>query len=420
MDKAKITSAQFAILTYMYLLGTAAIMQPHTIASIAGTDEWFTMLLSIFAQLGIGWLYMTLAFKYPNETIIEYSRHLLGKWAGWLLGFSYFVFFLVLDAYILRVVSGFLGASILPRTPSDVLRITFLIPVAYGVFLGLGVIGRTTQILLPFTVFIIILSAILLLPQIHADNLLPMFPDGIMAPIKGLYPLIGFPIEETFVLLMLVRFVVDKEKTKKYFYIASAAGPATIMLITLLTIMVLGIEVIVRAPYVVYDLVKEIRIERIFDRVEAIMGIVWMSTTFVKVTLTFYAATIAGVQLFKLVSYKHVIIPCLFLLLPMTHWVIDNTVELEDFLTDAFTVVMFFPGVFFPALLLIVSRFKEGKNSGSPEARDAKRQAGRIREQLEDGEPEAGPANHGNKERKNQAPEQEPGDSGNAKSPLTE
>ncbi|WP_136604931.1 GerAB/ArcD/ProY family transporter [Paenibacillus dokdonensis] len=367
MDKAKITSAQFAILMYMYILGEAAIVQPHTIANIAGSDEWFTMILSIFVQLGFGWLYMKLSFKYPDETIIEYSQRILGKGAGWVLGFIYLLFFIILVAYILRVISGFLGSVILPRSPLDIIGLVFMIPVVYGVFLGLGVIGRATEILLPIAVFVFIVSSIMLVPKIDVDNLLPVFPDGIMPSIKGLYSIIGFPTMDVVVVLMLVRFIVDKKKTRKYFYITSAAAPFTLVIIALYTISVLGIEETIRAPYVVYDLAKEIRIERIFERVEALVGIIWISTTFVKITLSFYAVTIAAVQLFKLTSYKYAIIPFLFLTLPMSKWIVNNPAELEYYLGYVYPIFAFFPSFLFPVLLLVIGALKNKKQKSSGE-----------------------------------------------------
>ncbi|MWV43243.1 endospore germination permease [Paenibacillus sp. HJL G12] len=367
MDKAKITSTQFAILMYMYILGTAAIVQPHTIAIIAGSDEWMTMLLSTFIQLGFGWLYMKLSLKYPDQTVVEYSQQILGKFAGWVMGLLYLIFFLILDAYILRTVSGFLGSVILFRTPLDVISLVYMIPVIYGVFLGLGVIGRATEILFPIAILVFVLSSIMLIPKIEVGNLLPIFPNGVLPSVKGLYPIIGFPTMDVIVVLMLVRFIVDKKKTRKYFYIASVAAPFTLVLISLFTISVLGVEETIRAPYVVYDLAKEIRIERIFERVEAVVGIIWMSTTFVKITLCYYAITITTLQLFKLTSYKFVIVPFLFVVLPMSKWVIDNPAELEYFLGYVYTIFAFFPCFLFPVLLLVLGSLRQRKKKNAAE-----------------------------------------------------
>ncbi|MGN7356290.1 GerAB/ArcD/ProY family transporter [Paenibacillus sp. SAF-054] len=368
MDKAKITSTQFAIMMYMYILGTAAIIQPHTIAMIAKSDEWFSMILSIFIQLGFAWLYMKLALKYPDETVMEYSQRILGKKAGWLVGLVYLLFFLILDAFILRNISGFFSSVILPRTPLDVISIVFMLPVVYGVFLGLGVIGRMTEILLPIAVIVFILSSMLLIPKVELSNLLPIFPEGVMPAIKGVYPIIGFPTMDSIVVLMLVRFIVDKEKTRTYFYIASAAAPFTLVLISLYTIAVLGIDETMRATYPVYDLAKEIRVERIFERVEALVGIIWMSTTFVKITLCFYALTISALELFKLTAYKYSIIPFLFLLLPMSKWVFDNPAEMEYFLGFVYTMFAFIPALLIPLILLLVSKLQTKKgNKGSSE-----------------------------------------------------
>lgn len=213
MDKeSSISSVQFAVLMYMFSVGTAALIQPHLMVLLAGQDAWFTLVIAMIIQLALASLYMSLAYRFPNETIIEYSRKIVGPYLGTIVSCIYLLYYLMLGGYIIRVVSDFIGSVILIQTPLDALSLTFLIPALYGVFLGLGVIGKAAQILLPVALGVFILTALLLIPKAQFSNLLPVFPNGIMPSIKGTYPVLGFPLMESAIALMLFKFVKDKKK----------------------------------------------------------------------------------------------------------------------------------------------------------------------------------------------------------------
>ncbi|MET3546304.1 spore germination protein KB [Paenibacillus favisporus] len=364
MDKGKISAQQFALIMYLYIIGTAALVQPHTLVSIAGQDAWFSVIIVGIIQLGLITLYMKLGFRYPQQTIIQYGRLLTGKWFGSAIAVVYMFYFLILTAYVLRNIGNFIGSVVLPQTPLVVNMVVILIPAIYGCFLGIEVIGRTGEILFPWAMSVFIITALLLIPKMHPGELFPMFPEGIMPSIKAGYPLVGFPSLEIAICLMLIPFVQNQQKIKKYFYITSVGTLISGTLLSLITIMVLGVDLTARSPYAVYDVAREIRIERVMERAEVIVGIIWLITSFMKLLICFYITVIATVQCFNVISYKNLVIPFSFLLLPLSLWVLRNTAELE-WSGIVYPMMAVFPGFVIPAVLLIVGNFRSRNKQGS-------------------------------------------------------
>ncbi|WP_152402483.1 GerAB/ArcD/ProY family transporter [Paenibacillus cellulositrophicus] len=364
MDKGKISAQQFALIMYLYIIGTAALVQPHTLVSIAGQDAWFSVIIVGIIQLGLITLYMKLGFRYPQQTIIQYGRLLTGKWFGSAIAVVYMFYFLILTAYVLRNIGNFIGSVVLPQTPLVVNMAVILIPAIYGCFLGIEVIGRTGEILFPWAMSVFIITALLLIPKMHPGELFPMFPEGITPSIKAGYPLLGFPSLEIVICLMLIPFVQNQQKIKKYFYITSVGTLISGTLLSLITIMVLGVDLTARSPYAVYDVAREIRIERVLERAEVIVGIIWLITSFMKLLICLYVTVIVTVQCFNVISYKNLVIPFSFLLLPLSLWVLRNTAELE-WSGIVYPMMAVFPGFVIPAVLLIVGNFRSRNKQGS-------------------------------------------------------
>lgn len=213
----------------------------------------------------------------------------------------------------------------------------------------------------------------LLIPRMNAGELFPIFPEGIGPAIKACYPLIGFPSLEIVICLMLFPFIQNRQKVKKYFYVTSIGTLVSGTLVSLFTIMVLGVDMTARSPYAVYDMAREIRIERILERAEVIVGIIWLITSFSKLVICVYATMIATVQCFGITSYKHLVAPLFFLLLPLSLWVIRNTAELE-WSGNVYPMMALFPGLVIPVLLLVIGNFRTRVSSRQKQDSEAQPQ----------------------------------------------
>jgi spore germination protein KB len=359
IENGKISPLQFGIVVFMFSLGSAALLMPSIVVSIAKQDAWISVLSTILVDVLFISLWNRLSKKYPDETIVQFSERILGKLLGKLVGIMYVCFFLYLSALVLRNVGGFITTNVLRQTPELFVQIIFMLTIIYGSYLGLEVISRTSEVLFPWVIIVFLFTTALLLNHIDLSKLLPVMPDGWQIPLKGIYPLLGFPISELVIVLFIFPFVDRPKKIKKYSTLFSIMTALFGTLIVMMSISVLGVDVTARSPYAPFDLAKEIRVGKFFERVEVLVGFIWIMTIFVKLSFSFYAANLASAQLFNLKSYRVTILPYGLFVTALSMIVFRNPAEFSLFTAGAYPFYGLIHGFFIPVLLLLVVQIRE-------------------------------------------------------------
>jgi spore germination protein KB len=362
IENGKISHFQLGIVIFMFTLGNSILLTPSIVVSIARQDAWMSFLLSIVVDLLLITLWVRLFKRYPDDTIIQYSERILGKWLGKMIGFLYVGFFLYVSALTLRDIGDFITTNVLVETPIQFVHIIFMFTAIYSAFLGLEVIARVSEILLPWVITIFVVTTILLLKEIDLSRILPMLPDGWQTPVKGVYSRLGFPISELVVFLMVFPFVDRPNQIRKYFNLSMILVAIFGCMITIMSISVLGVDISARSTYAVFDLAKEIKVGHFFERVEVLVGVIWILTVFVKLSLCFYAANLASAQLFNLKTYRLTILPYGFIVIALSMLVFYNIAESGWFITGAYPIFGLIYGLFIPALLLIIAKIRKLKS----------------------------------------------------------
>ncbi len=359
IENGKISMLQFSIMIIMFSLGSSVILIPSILVLIAKQDAWITFIMSAFLEIGIVFFWSRLFLIFPNETIIQYSERIVGKWLGKMIGIVYITFFLYLSALVLRNLGDFISTDILFQTPQQFVHIIFMVPIMYGAYLGLEVIARASEVLFPWIILFFIVAVIFLLKDIHLSKLLPILPNGLQVPLKGIYPLIGFPKSEMILFLILIPFIKKPAKIQKYFTISFIVSSIFGAILIIVCISVLGVDLAERSTYSVFDLAKEIKIGSFLNRVEVLVGGIWIITIFAKLSLCFYAANLATGYVFNMKSYRITIIPYGILVVALSMIVYKNPAEVSWFITGAYPLYAVIHGFVIPAILLLVAKIRK-------------------------------------------------------------
>lgn len=266
MDNGKISPLQLGVAVFMFTLGSTALVMPSIIVSIAKQDSWISILLCITVIIWFVLLWNRLSMRYPNESIVQYSERILGKWLGKMVGVMYVSFFLYLSALVLRNVGDFVTTNVLPQTPTHVVHIIFMLSIMYGAYLGLEVITRSSEVLFPWVIIIFFMTTLMLLKNIDLSKLLPILPDGWLIPVKGIYPFFwDFQLVSwLFFLIIFFPFVIQQRKIKRYFTLFAIFATIFGTLIVVISIAVLGVDIAARSIFTVFDVAKEIRVGNFF------------------------------------------------------------------------------------------------------------------------------------------------------------
>ncbi len=328
-------------------------------------------------------IYLALAERFPNMSLAQYAQKLLGVWAGKLLSITYIVFFLILSSLVLRNISDFLGLSVLPQTPAWFINSTFMLVVVYGVYLGIETIARTGEILFTWGMLIIIVILVSLTNQFNFHNFEPILYKGLLRPIKGVYPILGFPIAE-FVFFTSILPLVQKQnkrKLRKALKLSMIVLTTSSTILTFYLIAVMGVSEVTRSPFSVYDMAKYINIEEILVRVEILVAMVWIGTVFMKLVLCVYALTVTTAQVVGLHTYRPLVLPYAFVIVPLSILLYRNIAHTKEVAMGVWTLYSSLQGIIIPLLLLLIAVIT-GKRD-STDGKLVSDQQGQVEKQTE-------------------------------------
>ncbi|MDQ8734080.1 endospore germination permease [Paenibacillus sp. LHD-38] len=369
MNNAEITSGQCAKMLFLFALGSAALILPTSVTAIAKQDGWISMLLAGPFNYFILIVFLALSDRFPNLSLAQYAERVLGAWGGKVVSLLYILFFLLLSALVLRNISDFMGLSVLPITPEWFIDSTFMMVVIYGVFLGIETIARTGEILFGWGLFVIVIVTFALSNQFDYHNFEPFLYEGWERPVKGVYPILGFPIGEFVFMTMIFPLVreQDRKKLRKSLKLSAVLIAIVSVLICISLVGVMGVDEVSRSPFAVYDMAKNINIEEILVRVEILVAMVWVGTVFMKLALCVYVLTVMTAQVLNLSTYRTLIVPYAFIIVPLSLMVYRNVAHAKEFAMGVWTVYSLFHGFLLPLLLLVIAviRGKRDNSDGS-------------------------------------------------------
>ncbi|MBK5446133.1 endospore germination permease [Peribacillus sp. TH16] len=357
LEKGKIGSRQLTILVILYTVGDSILVIPSIVASEAKQNGWVSGIFSVaIAPLLVVFLYDALRKCYPDLTLVEYSQKILGKWLGIAISLLFISYFFITTATYLREIGDFMTSQIMPETPIQVIMFLFMSIVLMSARLGLEPLARSAEILFPFVVILLSSLMILLLPEIKFQNLQPVWEGGVKPVIRGSIPFIVFPFIEPVAVLMILPFVSQKDRIRKSLFVGQLLAGSVLIIITMLAILVLGVDLTAKEIYPSYKLAQKINIANFLTRLEAILAIIWFITIFIRFSLFFYVTVLGLAQTLKLQDYRPLVFPFGMILIVFTLIMAPNTVYYSNFISDIWPFYAMTFGFLLPLLLLTIAK----------------------------------------------------------------
>ncbi|MCO0600670.1 spore germination protein [Peribacillus butanolivorans] len=341
----------------LYTVGDSILVIPSIVASEAKQNGWVSGIFSVaIAPLLVVFLYDALRKCYPDLTLVEYSQKILGKWLGIAISLLFISYFFISTATYLREIGDFMTSQIMPDTPIQVIMFLFMSIVLMSARLGLEPLARSAEILFPFVVILLSSLMILLLPEIKFQNLQPVWEGGLKPVIRGSIPFIVFPFIESVAVLMILPFVSQKDRIRKSLFVGQLLAGSVLIIITMLAILVLGVDLTAKEIYPSYKLAQKINIANFLTRLEAILAIIWFITIFFRFSLFFYVTVLGLAQTLKLQDYRPLVFPFGMILLVFTLIMAPNTVYYSNFILDIWPFYAMTFGFLLPLLLLTIAK----------------------------------------------------------------
>jgi spore germination protein KB len=322
MEKGKISAFQMGIMMYHAIIPTAILSVPGLTAKYAKSDMWLSPIWASIIGFMIVIIVIRLYKLFPEKTFFQMCEQAVGKWAGKLLGFSYFCLFIMFTGNITRIYAEFLIGLFFPKTPISVVIISMLVLSAVTVRGGLEVVARCSQIIFPVFFFSIFIIILLLVPHFELGNLLPIMENGVVPSLKGaVVPQEWFG--EFFLMLFFLPYLTDAKHGKKWGLSAVFVVLITFVTTNLTVLFILGSEFSTAYPFL--TTARLVNIANFFDNLDAIIMSMWILGLFVKITVFYYVMALSTAQWLHLSDFKPIVWPLGILILELSFWSLPNT-----------------------------------------------------------------------------------------------
>ncbi|MDP4164078.1 MAG: endospore germination permease [Bacillota bacterium] len=362
MKKEKISSIQFGILVFMFSVGTSILITPALLAAGAKQGAWIPAIIGILGGLLLVLLFTMIGTQIGQMEFFEYCEKILGHWLGKGIIILYSFYAFITASILLWIQGNFMKIQIYKDTPVVFLQGIFALSILFAINKGIQHVSRSVEIFFPWVVMLLLFMFLALFPNYNTNNLLPVFDFKWKPALRSSLSLISVVSSPLVLLLTIFSHVTDKKSAKKSYFIGSLLGGIVLLIISLMTVAVLGAELTANQTYPTYIVAKKIRIGTFLTRIEVVLAIIWIFTIFYKTYLYFFAAIVGLAQVFNIKDYRTISTPLTFLLCVLSINIYPNAAFMSKWNIDTWIPFSLTFGLFFPVMLIVVGLIKKKRS----------------------------------------------------------
>lgn len=161
MTNGKLSTFQMVMLISISRLFAFYIYLPIVSTPPANQDVWIVCLVSGILDIFVCFPMIYLASKFQNMSLLDYYKLIIGKVPSFIWGIILALFFLFNVIIAFNLISLFLGTVIMTETPYLVILLIVSIMCYYSVRKGFIVLGRVSQVIVPFVILSVVLFTLL-------------------------------------------------------------------------------------------------------------------------------------------------------------------------------------------------------------------------------------------------------------------
>lgn len=341
------------------IIGVGVLALPRIAAEAGNTGApMVTTIGIVIAFIGL-WLITKLGMRFPNQSIVEYSEVILGKWFARALSLLIIVFFACLTSLAAREFSKVVVTSVLPRTPVEINTIVMLLLAALASRANMSTFGYAHIFYMPFlmapAVFIVMFS----LKNAVLTNIEPIVgnsPDW-MAILSGAVTVSAL-FQGSFIMSFVIPAMRTPQKAMKACVWGIVIAGGLYLMTVIAAVSVFGSEETKQLLWPTLELAKATSLPgEVLERLDAAFLAVWVSAVFTTLYST-YTLTIRGIRdLFRLSDHRMLTffsLPYVFLIamLPPNIIQLYRVIELVGRFGLWLTIA-------YPLLLLVVANIRK-------------------------------------------------------------
>lgn len=305
MSKVRINGRQAAMLMITPVTATGHLLFVRIVFRYAGRDGWISLLLALLlGALGLAVL-VRLLLRHEGKNLLQICDELFGPILGRCVGLIFIGYILVINAIVLRSFGDFMRL-VMPQTPIIVLIGVMTLLGARTAKLGLEVVARANDVLLPLLMVTGALISIMVSKDKKPHHLLPILEHGWPPVIIGALALQGL-FAEMGLLGMFGHVVTGARRSLPkllwtmavlgVMFMGPVTGPTTLF----------GPASVRAMTYPTWEEVKHIQIADLVGNLDVMGVLLWTLGTSVQTALLLWASS-TGVAWFAGLSHHRAVV----------------------------------------------------------------------------------------------------------------
>ncbi|MDN4075288.1 GerAB/ArcD/ProY family transporter [Fictibacillus terranigra] len=312
----EITVIQTTCILISTIIGVGVLPLPLFGVKAADTGAPLVTFLAIMiAFLGL-WVITKLGIRFPNQSIIQYSETIIGKWPARICNFLVIAFFLLLTGLGAREFGEVVVTAVLRETPIEVTVIVMLLMAAIPARNDINIFSYIHVFFLP-----VILSPGLIIVALSLKNanvlyLQPLWGHDHKVMILGILTIAAL-FQGTFIITILIPYMRRPKKAMKASLWAIGIAGTFYLLIVIAAVSVFGPEEIKQLLWPTLELARTTSWGRVLQRLDVIFLVVWVTAVFTTLYSSYLFMAFSISQFFHLRDHKmlsYFLLPLVFVI----------------------------------------------------------------------------------------------------------
>ncbi|UMZ72621.1 GerAB/ArcD/ProY family transporter [Natranaerofaba carboxydovora] len=331
MAVEKIHNRQLLIMTFILRTTVAFAFLPVLTTGTARQDAWASSILMYIGTVVLLLIIVGLAVKFPDKTIVQYSEILLGSVLGKVISFLVLWMFLHMAATEARIYGELINIAFLTRTPVFLIQAGMIILAAITVYLGIEVIGRMADFVLPWFIILIFVTIIFSLVDVTPENFEPILARGMAPVIKSSLTPIAIAIQILTVAMILPR-TNEPNKGIKTVFVSITFASFMVLVVSVVVVLVIGPELGNNAVFPFLFTIRNVETGEVLERIEIFTVLAWGLGIYITLSVYLYCGAKGISQWLNLESYRPLVFPMAAIWTALSIHSFDTVYQLESFL----------------------------------------------------------------------------------------
>lgn len=329
---------------------------------------WLAAVLAVLLGMLNAALLARLASLFSGRSVMGFLDGIGSTITAKAVGFLFVAFTVTVASLTLRDFAELMVMDFMPGTPVPVFILIMAVLITWAVYLGLEVIARMAQFLLPLTLTAIVLSSVMSFNNPGTHSFLPLVENGLAPIIHGGLTQWAF-FGDVAIWFLLLPYLNKQENSYTFMPLSILFAGALLILVLLSIINGLGAPSasLQTTPFV--SLIETVSLGGFIEGFESVFLIVWISANFMKAAVFFCTAVSGTNYFFQRKKTIYVIFPLMVVTVFLSIFLFHDYQQLRQFFRpESYAVYAAVFQVVIPVIVLgcwsIRTRFGRIKQGG--------------------------------------------------------